>query len=77
MEGHNGYFDGDTERVAAWLWRRIDRGDTDFLRVSPSVPVYLVYMTTWVDDGGTVQFREDLYQRNSQLRHKFATGNDG
>ena len=66
-------FDGDADQVGAWLWRRIDRGDTDFLRVSPRVPVYLVYLTAWVDDTGTVQFRDDIYRRNSQLRHKFTT----
>lgn len=64
-------FDGDSEQIADWLWRRIDRGNTDFLRVSPRVPVYLVYLTAWVDDAGDVQFRPDLYQRNAKLRHRF------
>ncbi len=64
-------FDGDADRVGAWLWRRIERGDTDFLRVRPKVPVYLVYLTAWVDDDGALQFREDIYQRNAKLRHRF------
>ena len=66
-------FDGDADRIGAWLWRRIERGDTDRLRVSPSVPAYLVYLTAWVDDAGTVQFRPDMYRRNSKLRHRFMT----
>ncbi len=70
-------FDGDADRVGAWLWRRIEQGDTDFLRVRPRVPVYLVYLTAWVDDGGTLQFREDIYQRNTKLRHRFQLETSG
>ncbi|MFD3001882.1 murein L,D-transpeptidase [Pontibacter toksunensis] len=32
-----------------------------------SVPVYLVYFTTWVEDDGTVHFRDDLYGHDNAL----------
>ncbi|RDV14511.1 hypothetical protein DXT99_14010 [Pontibacter diazotrophicus] len=32
-----------------------------------SVPVYLVYFTTWVEDDGTVHFRDDLYGHDNVL----------
>jgi len=31
------------------------------------VPVHLLYWTAWLDDGGRVQFREDIYQRDAAL----------
>ncbi len=31
------------------------------------VPVHILYWTAWVDEGGTVNFRDDLYQRDLDL----------
>ncbi|MEA3455327.1 MAG: L,D-transpeptidase family protein [Campylobacterota bacterium] len=31
------------------------------LRLSSSVPVDVIYLTTWVDSNGTIQFRDDVY----------------
>ncbi|MGY4385307.1 murein L,D-transpeptidase YcbB/YkuD [Pedobacter sp. UYP24] len=31
------------------------------ISLKPQVPVYLTYITAWVDDKGTVQFRKDVY----------------
>jgi murein L,D-transpeptidase YcbB/YkuD len=36
------------------------------------VPVYLVYLTAWVDETGNLQFRDDVYGRNVQLRDWFS-----
>jgi murein L,D-transpeptidase YcbB/YkuD len=30
------------------------------------VPIHLLYMTTWVDDDGIVQFRPDVYGRDAE-----------
>ena len=32
------------------------------------VPVYIVYLTAWVDDLGLVQFRDDVYEQDRRLR---------
>ncbi|GAB3528473.1 L,D-transpeptidase family protein [Pontibacter brevis] len=37
------------------------------VNLEESVPVYLVYFTTWVEDDGTVHFRDDLYGHDNAL----------
>jgi len=31
------------------------------LRLSHSIPIDMIYLTTWVNNDGTVNFREDIY----------------
>ncbi len=31
------------------------------LRLSHSIPIDMIYLTTWVEDDGTVNFRDDIY----------------
>jgi len=42
----------------------IDQNRTSRIRLEQPVPVYLMYWTTWVDDDGVLQVREDVYQRD-------------
>ncbi|MCP3668846.1 MAG: L,D-transpeptidase family protein [Gammaproteobacteria bacterium] len=35
--------------------------------LNEKVPVYLIYMTAWVDKNGVVQFRPDIYQRDHKI----------
>lgn len=60
------------EDPAGWLQGRIDVGDTENLPLASPVPVYLVYLTAWVDEAGNLQFRDDVYGRNVQMRDRFA-----
>ncbi len=39
-----------------------------FLSLEASVPVYLVYLTAWVDEAGVPYFYPDLYGRDNQLQ---------
>jgi murein L,D-transpeptidase YcbB/YkuD len=54
------------------LQEAIERGETTSLPVSPQLPVYLVYLTAWVDEQGNLQFRNDVYGRDLQMRDRFA-----
>lgn len=47
------------EAIAAGATRRVD--------LRESVPVYVVYLTAFVDAGGSVEFRDDVYGRDRRL----------
>ena len=42
----------------------IDHNRTSRIRLKDPVPVYLMYWTTWVDEQGKLQIRDDVYQRD-------------
>ncbi|MFT4763000.1 MAG: murein L,D-transpeptidase YcbB/YkuD [Oleispira sp.] len=42
----------------------ISQSRTTHIRLQKPVPVYLMYWTTWVDDNGKLQIRDDIYQRD-------------
>jgi murein L,D-transpeptidase YcbB/YkuD len=54
-----------------WDRQRIDavieQGKTRTVTLASPVPVHLVYLTAWQDSDGKLQFREDLYGRDSRL----------
>lgn len=45
----------------------IDTKETIQQDLTQTVPVYLIYMTTWVDKDGILQFRDDIYDRDSKI----------
>lgn len=47
--------------------RHIGSGHTHALPLREPVAIYIVYLTAWVDDDGTVHFRRDLYGRDARL----------
>jgi len=40
-----------------------------------ALPVYLVYFTSWIDDEGRLNFREDIYGRDQEMRNRFYPAN--
>jgi murein L,D-transpeptidase YcbB/YkuD len=49
------------------LRNEIDTLNQQTLRLPEPIPVYVLYLTSWVDDDGLVHFREDVYQRERIL----------
>ncbi|MEP3591219.1 MAG: hypothetical protein ABJN18_16835, partial [Marinobacter sp.] len=41
------------------------------------VPVYIQYWTAWVDDRGRLQFRNDIYNRDSRLLARLRENSSG
>lgn len=52
----------------ARLQRLMAGKERQVVRLKQSRPTFLVYWTVWVDDEGVVQFRDDIYGRDAQLR---------
>ena len=46
------------------------QGDERYLQVRPKVAVYLMYWTAWTDQAGRLQWREDIYQKDSLQENK-------
>jgi murein L,D-transpeptidase YcbB/YkuD len=58
-------------RLPEWSEARL-REEIDALRhqtvpLPEPIPVYVLYLTSWVDDDGLVHFREDVYRRETVL----------
>jgi len=51
---------GSMEALAA----AIEEGETVTVDIPSPMAIYIVYLTAWVDPGGTVQFRNDVYNRD-------------
>lgn len=53
------------------LQQLIDQGETESLPLPEPLPVYLIYLTAWVDGAGNLQFRDDVYGRDVPLVDRF------
>ena len=60
-----------------WTPERIDSamnsGKEKYVRVKDPVPVLITYYTTWVDERGKLQFREDIYDHDAYTARKLFT----
>jgi murein L,D-transpeptidase YcbB/YkuD len=60
------------ENDPAWtrekILETIDSGETQVIWLSEKIPVHLSYWTSWVDEEGTVHFRDDIYGRDQALQ---------
>lgn len=44
------------------IQRVLERGKTTYVKLSHPIPIFITYITAWVDQEGRVNFRDDLYQ---------------
>jgi murein L,D-transpeptidase YcbB/YkuD len=49
------------------IQQAIDKGQTTHIRLPESMPVAVLYWSAYVEADGTVDFRDDLYQRDARL----------
>ena len=52
------------------------QSDRRIVSLKTPIPVHLTYMTAWLADDGTVQFREDLYGNDKSLARALLGGRD-
>ena len=55
------------EWTEARIQAEIDALHHQTLRLPEPIPVYVLYLPSWVDDDGRVQFRDDVYRREPVL----------
>ena len=54
------YYESGETSMAQWLESSRSRA----VNLSQRLPIYIVYITSWVDEAGVVNFRRDLYGRD-------------
>lgn len=69
----------DPQKMAEWLlkddpsWPRekiveaMNAGKEKFVKLKNPVPVFILYYTAWVDNEGDLNFREDVYNHDSEV----------
>lgn len=57
---------GDLSAVAK-ISDAVNGGETGYLPLTRKMPVYFLYWTAFVDAGGTLQFRPDIYGRDQRM----------
>ena len=50
------------------IQQTMDAGKEQFVQVKKPVPVTITYFTTWVDEDGHLNFRDDLYKHDAKTR---------
>lgn len=58
---------GNPDWTADKIIKTIDSGKTMSISIPEKIMVHLLYWTAWVDTEGTVNFREDIYDRDRPL----------
>jgi murein L,D-transpeptidase YcbB/YkuD len=60
-----------TQKMEEEILANIHLGNNQSIRLPISVPIYLVYWTAWADREGSINFRPDIYNRDSQLNRMY------
>ena len=60
-----------TQKMEEEILANIHLGTNQSIRLPFSAPIYLVYWTAWADKEGNINFRHDIYNRDSQLNRVF------
>ena len=46
------------------IYSQLETGKTKYFRLKNPMPIYITYITAWVDDKNRPHFREDVYKRD-------------
>ncbi len=55
--------DWNSSKITAAMNNKIEQ----YVKLKPAIPVFIAYFTVWVDRQGLLNFRKDVYQRDSRL----------
>ena len=51
----------------AAIRKAMNRGSEKWVTLEKKVPVFIYYLTAWVDEAGRVQFRDDIYGHDARM----------
>ncbi|MBC7873984.1 MAG: L,D-transpeptidase family protein, partial [Ferruginibacter sp.] len=60
----------NTEKIVSAMNQTTEKG----VKLKDPVPVFIIYYTAWVDNDGEINFRDDVYQHDSELVKKMFAG---
>ena len=60
-----------TQKMEEEVLANIHLGSNQGVTLPTAVPIYLVYWTAWVDQDGKMNFRDDIYDRDTRLNVLF------
>jgi len=75
----------EPQKMAEWLLRNDPQWNTEKIvtamnqavekpvKLKDPVPVFIIYYTAWVDQDGQLNFRDDVYQHDSEIMKKMFT----
>ena len=75
----------EPQKMAEWLLRNDASWNTEkivsamnqttekIVKLKDAIPVFIIYYTAWVDNDGQLNFRDDVYQHDSELIKKMFT----
>ncbi len=61
--------DWSKEKIVSAMNQTTEKG----VKLKDPVPVFIIYYTAWVDNDGQLNFRDDVYQHDSELSKKMFT----
>jgi murein L,D-transpeptidase YcbB/YkuD len=64
---------GQTEWTPEKIEEAMNSGEEKTVRLKNPVPVFISYYTAWVDESGRLNFRDDIYKHDEDLRRKMFT----
>ena len=64
--------EGSRDRIQAL----INIGERKVISLSDPIPVHILYWTAWVDESGTIQFRDDIYGHDQRLDAAIRSGTE-
>jgi murein L,D-transpeptidase YcbB/YkuD len=62
-----------TQQMEEEVLANIHLGSNQGVTLPIAVPIYLVYWTAWVDQDGKMNFRDDIYKRDSRMNELFGS----
>ena len=62
-----------TQHMEEEVLANIHLGTNQGIDLPIAVPIYLIYWTAWVDEEGRINFRNDIYDRDTRLNALFET----